>query len=66
MNLLLKNRIGSRKEEQIIDCYFVDNFTIQNGLLTQTLKQKRRDIEELYKKEINEIYKKQIKKENLF
>ena len=66
VNLLLKNRIGSRKEEQIIDCYFVDNFTIQNGLLTQTLKQKRRDIEELYKKEINEIYKKQIKKENLF
>ena len=66
VNRLLKERIGSRNEEQIIDCYFVEQFTIENGLLTQTLKQKRRDIENLYKKQINEIYKKQIKKGNLF
>ena len=66
VNTMLRKRQLARNEEQIIDCYFVEQFTIENGLLTQTLKQKRREIEGLYKNQINEIYKKQIKKEKLF
>ena len=66
VNTMLRKRQLARNEEQIIDCYFVEQFTIENGLLTQTLKQKRREIEGLYENQINEIYKKQIKKEKLF
>ena len=65
INNLLKNRLGSRYEEQILDCYFVDAFTLENGLLTQTLKQKRKEIEKLYSSQIESMYEKQIKKENL-
>jgi len=64
INNLLKNRIGARLEEQIIDCLFVSPFAIENSLLTQTLKQKRKEIEKLYKNKIEEMYKKQIKREN--
>ncbi len=64
INKLLKNRIGARLEEQIIDCLFVSPFTIENSLLTQTLKQKRKEIEKLYEIQIEEMYKKQIKREN--
>ena len=65
INTLLKNRLGARFEEQIIDCLFVNPFTIENSLLTQTLKQKRKEIENLYAKRIEEMYKKQIKRENI-
>ena len=65
INDLLKKRISFRNEEQIIDCLFVSAFTIENGLLTQTLKQKRKEIEKLYYVEIEEMYKKQIKRENI-
>ena len=65
INKLLKNRIGARLEEQIIDCFFVNPFTIENFLLTQTLKQKRKEIEKLYEIQIEEMYKKQVKRENL-
>ena len=58
INNLLKNRLGARFEEQVLDCYFVDNFTLENGLLTQTLKQKRREIVDLYSSNIEEMYKK--------
>jgi len=63
INNLLRSRTGSRKEEQIFDCYFVDAFTLENGLLTQTLKQKRKEIEKLYSSQIENMYVKQIKKE---
>jgi len=65
INNLLKNRIGARLEEQIIDCLFVSPFTIENSLLTQTLKQKRKEIVKLYQIQIEEMYKKQIKREKL-
>ena len=65
INNLLKNRLGARSEEQIIDCLFISPFTIENSLLTQTLKQKRKEIEKLYETQIEEMYKKQIKRENL-
>ncbi len=65
INKLLRERIGARSEEQIIDCLFTSPFTIENSLLTQTLKQKRKEIEKLYEIQIEEMYKKQIKRENL-
>ena len=65
INNLLKSRAGSRSEEQILDCYFVDSFSLENGLLTQTLKQKRKEIEKLYSLEIENMYVKQIKKEKI-
>tara|TARA_Y100001970_G_C14224765_1_gene854922 strand:+ start:845 stop:2788 length:1944 start_codon:yes stop_codon:yes gene_type:complete len=65
INNLLKSRAGSRSEEQILDCYFVDSFSLENGLLTQTLKQKRKEIEKLYSSEIENMYVKQIKKEKI-
>ena len=58
INNLLKNRLGARFEEQVLDCFFVDAFTLENGLLTQTLKQKRREIVDLYSSQIEEMYKK--------
>ncbi len=58
INNLLKKRLGARFEEQILDCYFVEAFTLENGLLTQTLKQKRREIVDLYSSQIEEMYKK--------
>ena len=62
VNNLLKNRLGSRKEEQILDFIFVKPFTLDNNLLTQTLKQKRKDIEKLYEIEIQEMFKNKLKK----
>ncbi len=41
INLLLKQRTGSRSEERVIGIALVAPFTLENGLLTQTLKQRR-------------------------
>ncbi|AII48737.1 long-chain fatty acid--CoA ligase [Synechococcus sp. KORDI-52] len=40
-NSLLKQRSGSRGDERLAGVVFVDPFSIENGLLTQTLKQRR-------------------------
>jgi long-chain acyl-CoA synthetase len=40
-NRLLKQRVGARGDERLAGVVLVDPFTIDNGLLTQTLKQRR-------------------------
>ncbi len=62
INNLLKSRLGARSEEQILDCYFVDSFTLENGLLTQTLKQKRKEIEKKYSLQIENMYENKFSK----
>ncbi len=64
INNLLKSRLGARLEEQILDCYFVDAFTLENGLLTQTLKQKRKEIEKTYSLQIENMYEQKFSKKN--
>ena len=56
MNKLLENRLASRREERLFSIALVEPFTIENGLLTQTLKQKREKIIQRDLKLINEIY----------
>ena len=40
-NALLRQRVGSRGDERLAGVALVDPFSIENGLLTQTLKQRR-------------------------
>ena len=40
-NQLLKQRVGSRGDERLAGVALVAPFSIENGLLTQTLKQRR-------------------------
>ena len=40
-NRLLKQRVGARGDERLAGVVLVDPFSIDNGLLTQTLKQRR-------------------------
>ena len=56
LNLILANRLGSRKDERIAGVAFVEPFTIENGLLTQTLKQRRDRISERDQLAIDHIY----------
>ena len=59
---MLKGRLGARSEEQILDCYFVDAFTFENGFLTQTLTQKRKEIEKNYSSQIESMYENKFSK----
>ncbi len=56
MNKILANRYASRREERLFSIALVEPFTIENGLLTQTLKQKREKIIQRDLKLFNEIY----------
>ncbi len=56
MNKVLSDRPGSRQEERLFSIALVKPFTIENGLLTQTLKQRRPQILQRDLKIVNEIY----------
>ena len=40
-NRLLKQRVGARADERLAAVALVEPFSVENGLLTQTLKQRR-------------------------
>ena len=56
LNQLLAQRRGSRREERLSALAFVDPFTMDNGLLTQTLKQRRDRIATTHKARIDALY----------
>ncbi len=56
INYLLAARPGSRSDERVAGVALVQAFTIENGLLTQTLKQRREKISERDKSAIASIY----------
>ncbi|WP_320664992.1 AMP-binding protein [Prochlorococcus sp. MIT 1223] len=56
INRILSARVGSRSEERVFGVGFVEPFTIENGLLTQTLKQRRDKIYERDESVISMIY----------
>ncbi|WP_320677343.1 AMP-binding protein [Prochlorococcus sp. MIT 1300] len=56
INRLLAQRPSSRSEERVIGIALVDAFTIENGLLTQTLKQRRENISARDQFAIADIY----------
>ena len=56
LNKVLANRHGSRREERLFSIALVEPFTIENGLLTQTLKQRREKIIQRDMKLVNKIY----------
>ena len=62
INNLIKSRLRAISEEQILDCFLVDAFTLENGLLTQTLKQKRKEIEKKYSLQIENMYENKFSK----
>ena len=55
-NRLLASRPGSRPEERLAGVALVEPFTLENGLLTQTLKQRRDRIAERDARWIDAIY----------
>lgn len=56
LNQLLAQRRGSRREERLSALAFVDPFTMDNGLLTQTLKQRRDRIATTHQARIDALY----------
>ena len=55
-NRLLKQRAGSRGDERLTGVVLVDPFSIENGLLTQTLKQRRDRITSRDQRLIDALY----------
>ena len=56
INQILSERSGSRSDERVIGVALVEPFSIENGLLTQTLKQRRDKIAARDSSAINAIY----------
>ncbi len=56
INVLLADRKGSRMDERVLGVALVDLFSIDNGLLTQTLKQRREKIAERDRASIDSIF----------
>ncbi len=56
INLLLSKRAGARSDERIGGLALVQPFSIENGLLTQTLKQKRKEIIQRDSEHVKEIF----------
>ena len=56
LNQLLAQRRGSRREERLSALAFVEPFTMENGLLTQTLKQRRDRIAATHQARIEALY----------
>lgn len=56
LNKLLAQRRGSRREERLSALAFVEPFTMENNLLTQTLKQRRDRIAAAHQAEIDALY----------
>ena len=56
LNQLLVQRRGSRREERLSALALVEPFTIENGLLTQTLKQRRDRIAATHQAQIDALY----------
>ena len=56
LNQLLARRRGSRREERLSALAFVDPFTTDNGLLTETLKQRRDRIAAVHQAQIDALY----------
>ena len=56
LNRLLASRAGSRADERLAGVALVEPFSIENGLLTQTLKQRRDRITERDRSAIESVY----------
>ena len=56
LNRLLSARVGSRSDERLTGVALVEPFLIENGLLTQTLKQRRDRITDRDRASIERIY----------
>jgi long-chain acyl-CoA synthetase len=56
LNRLLSLRVGTRSDERVMGVVLVAPFTIENGLLTQTLKQRRDRISKRDRESIQALY----------
>ena len=56
LNRLLSLRVGARSDERVMGVVLVAPFTIENGLLTQTLKQRRDRISGRDRESIQALY----------